>query len=99
VRNPPLRAAFFVRPDGVAIPKAPPLTPKQRRVIFERDGAECRYCGAPLSFLRPSSLDWLTSPVRHAHVDHVVPRSRGGQNDADNLVLACVSCNESKAAD
>ena len=30
------------------------------------------------------------------HVDHVIPLSRGGSNDPDNLVIACPSCNCSK---
>lgn len=30
------------------------------------------------------------------HVDHVVPLSRGGSNGAENLVIACPSCNVSK---
>ena len=28
--------------------------------------------------------------------DHVIPVSKGGSADADNIVLACVSCNSSK---
>lgn len=31
------------------------------------------------------------------HVDHVIPLSRGGSNDPSNLVIACASCNLSKA--
>jgi 5-methylcytosine-specific restriction endonuclease McrA len=31
-----------------------------------------------------------------AHVDHIVPLSRGGQEHEDNLVPACQSCNNSK---
>lgn len=30
------------------------------------------------------------------HVDHVIPISRGGRNDPDNLVIACPRCNMSK---
>lgn len=30
------------------------------------------------------------------HVDHVVPLSRGGSNDPENLVIACPACNLSK---
>lgn len=29
-------------------------------------------------------------------VDHVLPRSRGGTDDLDNLVACCSSCNSSK---
>ncbi|HAY43945.1 MAG TPA: HNH endonuclease [Micrococcaceae bacterium] len=30
-------------------------------------------------------------------IDHVIPRSRGGQNTWENLVAACLSCNSRKA--
>lgn len=28
--------------------------------------------------------------------DHVIPKARGGTDDPDNLVAACVSCNSAK---
>lgn len=31
------------------------------------------------------------------HVEHVVPRSGGGSDEADNLALACPSCNLGKS--
>lgn len=31
-------------------------------------------------------------------IDHIVPRSRGGQTASDNLCLACVACNGRKYA-
>jgi hypothetical protein len=31
------------------------------------------------------------------HVEHVIPLSRGGKTDADNLAMACPSCNLHKA--
>ncbi len=40
----------------------------------------CCYCGC-------------TDPLS---VDHLIPRIRGGRDEADNLVLACQSCNSSK---
>ncbi len=52
-----------------------------RSRVFERDGYLCAYCGKP-----------TTNP----HCDHVIPVSRGGTNDADNLVTACARCNLSK---
>lgn len=56
-----------------------------RRNIFERDRNTCQYCGK-----RFSKMD-LT-------IEHVVPRSRGGTDAWDNLVLACVKCNVKKGS-
>jgi 5-methylcytosine-specific restriction endonuclease McrA len=57
--------------------------PVSRRGVFARDGNACQYCGA--------------RPGRHLlTVDHVVPRSRGGQKSWDNLVTACQPCNRRK---
>ena len=54
-----------------------------RRNIFTRDKNICQYCGK--NFSRTE----LT-------IDHVVPRSRGGTDSWDNLVLACSECNLKK---
>ena len=54
-----------------------------RRNIYARDRGRCHYCGKRF----PSSQ--LT-------LDHVVPRSQGGQDRWDNLVSACTSCNSRK---
>ena len=55
-----------------------------RRNIFKRDHYTCQYCGA-----QPGGEE-LT-------LDHVVPRSQGGQSSWTNCVLACVACNKRKA--
>ncbi len=55
-----------------------------RRNIFERDRHLCQYCGR--RFPKPD----LT-------LDHVLPRSRGGKDTWENLVLACVKCNLKKS--
>jgi 5-methylcytosine-specific restriction endonuclease McrA len=55
-----------------------------RRNVFKRDHSTCQYCGA-----RPGTEE-LT-------IDHVVPRSQGGQTNWENCVLACVPCNARKA--
>ncbi|MEQ8833991.1 MAG: HNH endonuclease [Miltoncostaeaceae bacterium] len=48
-----------------------------RRAVFARDGFSCQYCGA----------------THHLTVDHVVPRSRGGDSSWTNVVTACAPCN------
>jgi len=54
-----------------------------RRNIFERDRNTCQYCG------RRFTKSELT-------IDHVVPRSRGGRDTWENVVLACMKCNVRK---
>ena len=51
--------------------------------IISRDGKKCRYCGT------------TKGPF---HIDHVLPRSRGGSDSHENLVVACAACNMSKGA-
>jgi 5-methylcytosine-specific restriction endonuclease McrA len=43
---------------------------------------------------------WCRSDLRLTgyHLDHVVPRSRGGSDDERNLQLTCPKCNLSKGA-
>ena len=48
-----------------------------RRALFARDGHKCVYCG---------SSGRLT-------LDHVVPRSRGGDSVWENVVTSCAPCN------
>jgi 5-methylcytosine-specific restriction endonuclease McrA len=49
-----------------------------RRALFARDGWRCVYCG--------TSGGRLT-------LDHVVPRSRGGESIWENVVTSCAPCN------
>ena len=49
-----------------------------RRALFARDGWRCVYCG--------SAHGRLT-------LDHVVPRSRGGDSVWENVVTSCAPCN------
>ncbi len=93
-----LQARFFVAPSGAVVEKARPLTPRQRRAIFERDKYRCQYCGVRVTWLRWESRSIL-SDTRLGAVDHGFPRARGGQNDPSNLLLACEHCNASKGAD
>lgn len=56
-------------------------------VIYDRDNFRCFYCGH-------SSLTYKIS----LHIDHVIPVSKGGKDEAGNLVTACEKCNLQKAA-
>ncbi len=68
--------------DGPITPRLPDRDWWQLRAkILRRDDHRCRYC---------------TEQAPRMCVDHVVPLSRGGTNDEDNLVGCCVSCNSSK---
>ena len=54
-----------------------------RRSIFLRDRFRCQYCGR--SFDGPD----LT-------YDHVIPRSKGGRTEWENILTCCVDCNARK---
>lgn len=36
-------------------------------------------------------------PMRQYHIEHIIPLSRGGGNGAENLALACPTCNQEKS--
>jgi 5-methylcytosine-specific restriction endonuclease McrA len=52
-----------------------------RRALFARDGWRCVYCG--------TNGGRLT-------LDHVTPRSKGGESIWENVVTACAPCNHRK---
>jgi 5-methylcytosine-specific restriction endonuclease McrA len=57
--------------------------PVSRRTVLARDHYTCQYCQT-----QPGKL-YLT-------IDHVVPRSRGGETNWENVVAACGFCNRRK---
>lgn len=59
---------------------------EKRLAIYLRDGFLCAYCGSALQDAAPADVT----------LDHLLPRSAGGSNDATNLVTACRSCNSSR---
>jgi hypothetical protein len=65
--------------------KRKPISKGKRFEIFTRDGFRCRYCGD-------------SSSEKTLVIDHVIPVSKGGTNDDDNLVTSCDSCNAGKSA-
>src|SRR6478735_10774230 len=81
----PLRsaAASFVWPSVIRLSsyvRVPRAAQRKisRRALFARDSWTCVYCGA--------------TDVRLT-LDHVVPRSRGGDSVWENVVTSCAPCN------
>lgn len=62
--------------------------------LVERDGTQCFWCHEEMSF--EARFHDPGNPLC-ATFDHLIPRSRGGGNDDDNLVLACRECNSARA--
>lgn len=61
-----------------------------RITVFERDGWVCGICGDPVD----RNLAW--PEPGSATLDHVIPMSRGGHHEPDNVQLAHFSCNLDK---
>ncbi|WP_414543667.1 HNH endonuclease [Nostoc sp. CCY0012] len=57
------------------------VPPVNRREVLKRDNHTCQYCGS----------------TKHLTLDHVIPRSKGGQHTWDNVVTACSKCNSVKS--
>jgi 5-methylcytosine-specific restriction endonuclease McrA len=81
----PLRSAerSFVRPHVIRLlqyVRVPRAVKRRisRRALFARDGWKCVYCGTPGGRLT---------------LDHVIPRSKGGDSVWENVVTACAPCN------
>jgi len=54
-----------------------------RRNLWKRDRCRCQYCG------KEPGANEIT-------IDHVLPKSKGGQSIFENCVLCCVKCNLKK---
>lgn len=55
-----------------------------RNLIFRRDKYICAYCG-------------IKQFGKNLTIDHILPKSMGGQNSFSNCVTACVTCNRGKS--
>lgn len=54
-----------------------------RENVYARDVGTCQYCARRVA-------------RSEATYDHVVPRAQGGQTTWENIVIACVACNQQK---
>ena len=79
---------LFRQPSNYHKPKKRlrgPTTAQKRRMRATLLAVDphCKYCGHSLSMVT-------------ATLDHVIPKSRGGSNTIENMVLACYCCNTKK---
>lgn len=58
-----------------------PIDPYKRRLIYERDGRTCQWCGGSVTL----------------ELDHVVPWSANGSDRSDNLRTLCAECNDDRS--
>ena len=59
---------------------------KQRFEILKRDNFTCQYCGRS-----PRKDDGVV-----LQVDHIIPRSKSGNDSKENLITSCIECNLGK---
>lgn len=62
-----------------------PISSKLRFDIFKRDNFTCQYCGK-------------RTPEVILEIDHVIPKSKGGSDEPENLITSCFECNRGKGA-
>lgn len=62
-----------------------PIPGHLRHKVFVRDNYRCVECGA-------------TNMETTLEIDHIIPVSKGGTNDIDNLQTLCKECNRAKSA-
>lgn len=56
-----------------------------RKATYQRDKGICQRCRAAV-------------PFHDAEIDHLIPVSRGGPSEPDNLRILCRTCNREKAS-
>jgi hypothetical protein len=62
-----------------------PLSAELRQAVLARAQRCCEYCRSQVRYAMQSFS-----------IEHIIPRSKGGENHPDNLALACQGCNNHK---
>lgn len=70
--------------DGTGKSNGKIRAPKfSRRNVYLRDRSTCQYCGKKCK-------------TEESNLDHVIPKSKGGQMSWQNIVVSCIPCNNKK---
>lgn len=72
------------KPDSKKKYRRKGIPGKVKLAVMERDNYKCQMCGATVD-------DGIK-----LHIDHIIPISKGGTNDIDNLQVLCHKCNLAK---
>ncbi len=64
--------------------------PHERIEILERDNWKCQICGCLVH-------DEIINDELKANIDHIIPISKGGNSEINNLQVLCRTCNLSKS--
>jgi 5-methylcytosine-specific restriction endonuclease McrA len=53
------------------------IKPRLHLLLIERDGHKCKQCNS----------------IENIQIDHIIPLSKGGSDEPENLQLLCRKCN------
>ena len=92
--------------NGEYRPHPPKISKGRRLEVYMRDNWTCQYCGRIFTpreeNLTGRYAPWDRRPgdpdLVYLELDHIHPRSLGGDNSLENLRAACTPCNKRKLA-
>lgn len=77
------RVPFVLQLKGYIVKKWDKHVKFNRQNLFARDDFTCQYCLVSMS-------------AKKLTIEHIFPRSRGGGTTWENVVAACIPCNQKK---
>lgn len=69
------------------------------RRLIDLHGRRCWYCGQKIDeFSTRTILRWDFTDGTRLNLEHIIPKSKGGDESLGNLALACANCNRAKSS-